>query len=324
MDFKPAPHIRNHFIQSTLASLSLRRWLIRFRHRRYFKQQRYLRIDTEDATLDGYINQHPSGAKGLVTLIHGWEGSANSVYLLSLATYLYKRGYDTFRLQMRDHGDTHSLNKAIFHSLTVPEVSEAVTTVHRQYAYPVNALIGFSLGGNFALRTALTIERQYPDLLDHVIAVSPPITPANSLASIESHPVYRKYFVERWQEGINKKQAAWPQDYDFSEPLRYDSVTQILDYFIREGHTPCSSSPEYLHAYRVPVEQLEQTQTPTTIFTAKDDLVIPWQDAENIENSDLLTTHILEHGGHCGFMQNLHRNWLNPQIHHLLSSIKAK
>lgn len=325
MNFKPARHVRNHFIQSTLASLSLRRWFIRLRHRQFFKRQQYQQIKTSHATLDGYLNKHQfRTSKGLITLIHGWEGSAQSVYLISLATYLYRLGYDTFRLQMRDHGETHSLNKEIFHSLTVPEVKEAISAIAEEQNQANNYLIGFSLGGNFALRAGIILDREQPELLNGIIAVSPPITPANSLASIESHPVYRKYFVEKWHEGIAKKQNAWPNDYDFSDALRYDSVTQILDYFIQEGHTPCTSSPEYLHAYRVPVTDLEGIQTPTNIITAKDDLVIPWADTAQVQQTKFVRTHILEYGGHCGFMLNLRKSWLNPQIGRLLSPTDAK
>ena len=39
--------------------------------------------------------------KGLVILIHGWEGNADSMYLVSSAGYLYDRGLNVFRLNSR-------------------------------------------------------------------------------------------------------------------------------------------------------------------------------------------------------------------------------
>jgi len=40
----------------------------------------------------------------LAVLLHGWEGSAESLYVLSVAQLLYERGFAVMRLNLRDHG----------------------------------------------------------------------------------------------------------------------------------------------------------------------------------------------------------------------------
>ena len=54
----------------------------------------------------GYYNasrrQGPS--KGLVLILHGWEGCSHSNYNLIQAQLLAEAGYDVFRLNLRDHG----------------------------------------------------------------------------------------------------------------------------------------------------------------------------------------------------------------------------
>ena len=60
-----------------------------------------------------------------------------------------------FRLNFRDHGDTHHLNRDLFHSCRIDEVVGAVRAVRRAFATDPVAVAGFSLGGNFALRVAL-------------------------------------------------------------------------------------------------------------------------------------------------------------------------
>src|SRR4029453_9491003 len=45
--------------------------------------------------------------KRLAVLLHGWEGSADSTYLLSLAQSLFAANFEVVRLNLRDHGATH-------------------------------------------------------------------------------------------------------------------------------------------------------------------------------------------------------------------------
>ena len=60
-------------------------------------------------------------AQRLAVLLHGWEGSAASLYILSLAQRLFDHGYEVLRLNLRDHGDTYHLNRELFHSCRLPE-----------------------------------------------------------------------------------------------------------------------------------------------------------------------------------------------------------
>ena len=89
-------------------------------------------------------------------LFHGWEGSVESTYMLQTGSRLLAEGWDVFRLNFRDHGDSHDLNEALFHSCRIDEVVHALRR-HRASAGRRDRWrsAGFSLGGNFALRAAL-------------------------------------------------------------------------------------------------------------------------------------------------------------------------
>jgi predicted alpha/beta-fold hydrolase len=71
--------------------------------------------------------------RGLALLLHGWEGSAESSYMRQTAARLLERGFATFRLNFRDHGDSHHLNEAIFHSNRIEEVVFAARDVARRF-----------------------------------------------------------------------------------------------------------------------------------------------------------------------------------------------
>ena len=98
----------------------------------------------------GYHSQQTSGhSRGLITLIHGWEGSSDSTYVLSTGKYLYERGYDIFRLNLRDHGNSHHLNEGLFHGALIEETFQAIHNISRLSENKPYYLIGFSLGWKF-------------------------------------------------------------------------------------------------------------------------------------------------------------------------------
>ena len=68
----------------------------------------------EGIRLLGFHSPQPDKrAKGLVILLHGWEGSSDSTYILRAGRCLYRHGYDVFRLNYRDHGESHHLNEGL-------------------------------------------------------------------------------------------------------------------------------------------------------------------------------------------------------------------
>ncbi|MBC7984978.1 MAG: alpha/beta hydrolase, partial [Candidatus Obscuribacterales bacterium] len=131
MTFSPPWLLRNAHVQSVLPSLKIRRPLLMRRARAMLAVSKPVLLDCgEGVRLLGMHSAQPNAqiaAQGtqrseLVVLIHGWEGSADSLYVMSLAGYLFDHGYHVFRLNLRDHGPTHHLNEDIFHSCRIAEV----------------------------------------------------------------------------------------------------------------------------------------------------------------------------------------------------------
>ncbi|UCD38504.1 MAG: alpha/beta fold hydrolase, partial [Fidelibacterota bacterium] len=112
-------------------------------------------LTSEEVRLQGFDSkQDEPQSRGLVVLLPGWEGSANSTYMVCMGRILYKAGYDVYRLNYRDHGHTHHLNEGMFHGALLQEVAEVVNTILMKSAAGRVFIVGFSLGGNFALRLA--------------------------------------------------------------------------------------------------------------------------------------------------------------------------
>lgn len=305
-DFRPSPLLRNPHLQSLLASSRLRRMALGRRSR--LEQAAELRElhCPSGVRLQGLLTRQEvlSESRGLVLLLHGWEGSARSGYLLDTGAALLERGFDVFRLNFRDHGDTHHLNPELFSSNRIEEVVEAAALIQRQLAPARMGIAGFSLGGNFALRVAL----QAPEAglqLDHVAAVCPVVSPAAGLAAIERAPwFYQHYFMLKWGGSLKRKQHLFPEHYRFTRDELRSGIRELTRILV-ERHTPLGSLDAYLDSYSIAGDRLAALTVPASILTAADDPIIPVEDFKRLELPEQARLEIVPHGGHCGFFERL-------------------
>jgi predicted alpha/beta-fold hydrolase len=258
-------------------------------------------------------------ATRLAVLLHGWEGSADSLYIVSLAQFLLERGFDVVRLNLRDHGDSHHLNPEIFHSCRIAEVVGAVRALQRLSPQQGLNLVGFSLGGNFFLRVAARAAAAGLRL-EQVVAVCPVLDPEHTLQRLEQGWVlYRRYFIWKWRRSLRMKQAAWPQFYDLSAAIELDSLTTMTDHLARiYGGYP--SLPEYLRGYAVVGEVLGSLVHPTRIIAAADDPIIPSADLARLARPAALEVTCTEFGGHCGYYEGGRGStWIEREVYATLS-----
>jgi uncharacterized protein len=245
----------------------------------------------------------PGGTGRVAVLLHGWEGSADSLYVLSLAQQLFHRGFDVVRLNLRDHGATHHLNRELFHSCRLPEVVGAVRRIQLLFPGKPLHLAGFSLGGNFMLRVAAQAQAAGLELAK-VVAVSPVLDPVATLTALEKGLfTYRRYFESKWTRSLNLKQAAWPRDYDFAA-LKGIGIRGMTSELVRR-FTDFETLDHYLNGYAITGSRLAALSVPATIILSLDDPIIPARDLEHLAPSAALRVVLTRHGGHCGFIEGI-------------------
>lgn len=319
--FSPSGLLCNTHVQSILASMSPRRrhWRRRDDHMEKAAQRHVLDCG-DDVRLLGFHSPHPQ-SRGLVVLIHGWEGCQDSVYLYAMACTLYAAGYSVFRLNLRDHGETHALNELPFHSARMAEVLGAFHAIQQLETTRPLICVGFSLGGNFALRVGLMGPPV--DITPNLsIGISPAINPEATLEAIDAgSAIYRRYFLKQWRQTLKKKSDVWPGRFDFSD---LDTQTRFVDVTRRfvEHYTEYPSYEAYLGAYTLTPAMLMNAPSPLAIITAQDDPVIPFADFKDLRVTGSL--HALEtpaHGGHCGFIENWKmQGWADRSVLHMIET----
>jgi uncharacterized protein len=313
-NFDPPRILRHPHVQSLLGSWPLRDWLARKRAAGLLAASTPEILSCGDARLLGHFSRNGGAARGLVVLLHGWEGSAQSQYMLSTGALAHSVGYDVFRLNFRDHGATHRLNEGLFHSCRLDEVARAVAEVAFRHPAPRLVLVGYSLGGNFALRVAAHAP-QMGLRVDRVVAVCPVLRPHSTMQALESGLfVYRSYFLRRWRRSLLAKAAAFPKLYDFGKLERFPTLTATTAFFV-ERYTEFPSLDAYLDGYSLTGNTLAGLTVPSRLILADDDPVIPSADLAHVARSDALEITMVPRGGHCGFVESfLLRSWLDRQL----------
>ncbi len=248
----------------------------------------------------------------LVVLLHGWLGDNRSAYVCRTAALLHRQGYNIARLNFRDHGDTAHLNEALFHAARLAEVLDACNHLVETYApapptnnghVGSNGIVGFSLGGNFALR--LAGQPNLNTAIGHCVAICPAVNPTSAAWAIDNGWFgYQYYFVQRWQKALTAKAAAFPDIYDFEEAKNLRTVDALTEYFVAQ-HTDFSSVRSYYNGYQVTPATLQGANPKVSILAAADDPVIPVHDIRELAVA--ANAHYAEtlHGGHCGFITDI-------------------
>lgn len=325
MEFRPPAGLRHCHVQSVVCKLPWRRRAVRVRAAGLLAAAGAEVIDCGDGVrLLGFYSRPHAETLGLVVLLHGWEGSADSSYMLSAGTRLFEAGFEVFRLNFRDHGDTQTLNEDLFHSCRIAEVVSAVKAIHECHPARRLFVVGQSLGGNFALRVGVRAP-QAGIALDGVIAVCPVLHPQSTMLALEQGLwVYRHYFLRRWRRSLRAKAAAFPHRYDFGDLERFRTLTETTDFFVRR-YTEFPDLESYLQGYAITGSALQELAIRASLIAAEDDPVNPSRDLEGLALSEALRVTLLPSGGHCGFVDSWGlRSWIDEWIvTELENSIRA-
>ncbi|WP_051080985.1 YheT family hydrolase [Teredinibacter turnerae] len=315
INFNPRGILRNAHAQVILATSGLRKAFLKRTHTSYLSAAQWLELDAGNGvTLAGELNtasatatsSDPANKNTLVIVLHGWEGSSQSAYATSAGSTLFDNGFDTFRLNFRDHGDTYHLNRGIFNSSLIDEVVGAVKAIQQQTHYDKYCLMGFSLGGNFALRVAVR-EQHLAKPLAGVLAVCPVLDPAHTMRALNQGAFfYGRYFAHKWKRSLNAKLAAFP-DYKYGNDLKsIHTLDELNNYFIPR-YTGFNSVSEYFKSYTLTGQKLAFLNCPSYILAAADDPIIPVSDFQNVAKPANLHITLTEQGSHCAYLENLHK-----------------
>ena len=242
--------------------------------------------------------------KKKVIFFPGWLGHKDSKYLIPLADLLHINNFDIVRIHPIDHGDTEHLNKDFFRATDIQTLIEAVEFIGKKYQDNEIHLIGFSLGGNIALRISACESINF---LKSTVVISPVIDPEISMRAMDNTSwILKKYFVNKWRRTLRRKMRLHNIS-NLEESLRYKDLEKMTEFFTK-NFSPHKNVKELFAGYAITQDTINQIKNNTLIYSSVDDPCVPIKPLYSLDQTNNVKFKPQQYGGHCGFIDDFKFN----------------
>ena len=261
----------------------------------------------EDTTVLAHVFwQRDRTAAPTMLALHGLEGSVESHYMRGLAREAWAIGWNAVLLNQRNCGGTEHLTPTLYHSGLTDDPFDVISQLNAE-GLRAFGVVGYSLGGNLALRMAgemATMPERASLPIRAVAAVSPTMDLELCVRAIE-RPVnflYQWHFMKNLRARMRRKAAMWPGEYNLSPLGRLRTIRQFDDAYTapRAGFGTAENYYHQVSAMRL----IDRVTVPTLIIGSEDDPFEPSAQFRRPEVTGNQNVRVLlsPSGGHCGFM----------------------
>jgi uncharacterized protein len=260
-------------------------------------------VDSSRVLCHCHWQPEPTRAARLtVVLIHGLEGSSDSRYIKGIATRAWAAGMNVIRMNMRNCGGTDALTPTLYHSGRSADVDAVIRHFADRFGLQRVALVGYSMGGNLALKYAGEWGMGRP--LVAVATVCPAIDLAAGANALHepANRIYEYHFLRGLMRRIRRKAALFPGVYQINGigPIR--SIREF-DQKIVARYCGFRDADDYYYR-AASARVIDRVAVPALILCAKDDPFIrlfPETRARILANPHITFVETL-HGGHCAYL----------------------
>jgi predicted alpha/beta-fold hydrolase len=249
-------------------------------------------------------------------LIHGLEGSSDSVYMRSMAQTLLEADCAVHRFNIRTCGGTEFLCSTLYHAGLTSDLFAWLMDLDRRRRTPV-FLVGFSLGANIALKLAGEMGDDARRILHGVCGVSTPIDLAACARCIgeKRNRLYEWHFLRRMRQRLCLRARVLPHT-PFAAAARDVRTLWDFDDRITAPAFGFSGADQY-YSTQSCGRFLDTIRVPALLIQAKDDPLIPFTSFDHpaISRNPRIQLLDVEHGGHIGFLSKpLPRIWVDGVV----------
>ena len=242
-------------------------------------------------------------ARPTAIIIHGLEGSAGSRYVLGTAEKAFLAGLNVLRLNVRNCGGTEALTPTLYHSGLTADLRHLTRELIERDGLPQIVLIGFSMGGNQALKLAGELGAGAPRELRGVCAISPPIDLSLCSRAIgrPGNRFYEARFLSSLKATFRRKHALFPDQF---RPQLLAGVRRLWDFddLVTAPHFGFRDALDY-YTQASSLRFIPRVRIPALIIQARDDPFIPFGPFADpaLASNPAVTLITPRHGGHVGF-----------------------
>ena len=275
----------------------------------HYRRERWTTPDTdfidvdflESSSADSTDHIH-QGAKTLLVLFHGLEGTSRSHYSEAFADFARSRGFDYAVPHFRGCSGELNLAPRAYHSGDFEEIGWILERFRDQHIGPILA-VGVSLGGNALLRWAEEMGDSASRVVSAVASVCSPIDLAASGWAIGrgfNRLVYTRMFVNSMKPKALLKLKQHPGLFDREAMLAARDLYEFDNIFTAPLHGFKSTEDYWARGSAKP--HLHRIRIPALVVNARNDPFVPaWSLPHQNEVGDHVTLWQPAHGGHVGF-----------------------
>jgi predicted alpha/beta-fold hydrolase len=244
-------------------------------------------------------DRHPS-----ILGLHGLEGSSRAHYMRGIADKGFAAGFNVILLNQRNCGGTEHLAPGLYHSGLTHDADFVIRDLIAREGLPAIGVIGYSLGGNLALKLAGDHGTAAPPQLLGVCAVSPTMDLGRCVRALErrSNFIYQWNFVRNLKRRMKRKVEILPGSFDLAPLAGVRSVRSFDEAYTAPHHGFRDADDYYYRASALRV--VSRIVVPTLIIASDNDPFVPWEQfqAPELAANPHITVTITRDGGHCGFV----------------------
>jgi uncharacterized protein len=286
LPFKPFSLLKNAHLQTIVSSFS-------FAGATPPSKSRHITLEDGDV-LSCEVSTPPSwnNSQKTVFLVHGLTGSHESNYMIRVARKMYHSNYKVVRINLRGCGSGKGLAKKPYHSGKSDDILFVLQSFKKETPNSPFVLIGFSVGGNLALKLAGELKSSARDLLEQTIAVCPPVDLAKCLALLATPPL--KIYHDSYVQNLKKYGEIWLQNIPITSIYDFDHLVTVPLWGFEntaDFYKKCSSC-----------NFLSQIDHPCHIIFAADDPMIYYESVLEQKIPDCVKVWLSPKGGHMGFL----------------------
>ncbi|MEM6316679.1 MAG: alpha/beta fold hydrolase [Bacteroidota bacterium] len=316
-NFQPKRRIFRNMHVSTIYASLIRRWIPDVA----FNRERLELSDGDFLDLDW----SKVGNKKLIIVLAGLEGKSKSMYARAAIKHFNDQGWDALGLNYRGcSGEPNRLLRG-YHMGASEDVKVTVEHAIRQHGYEEVVLIGYSLGGNLALKYIGEESHRLPSQVKASVVISAPMDLEASERRMNRwyNWHYVKWFMLTLNWKANRKKRQYPEAL---KSYRGFFMSGNFIYFDTHFTAPANGFPTVEDYWEQSScrPYLKNIQIPTLIVATENDTFLsdncyPIEAAKQNPN---LFLEIPKTGGHCAFIRYFNEKvwWMEERAFQFVQS----
>lgn len=227
-----------------------------------------------------------------VLLIHGLGGTHSSPYMVRMSRKCFQKGWRVLRINLRGNGQGNIDSQKPYHGGLSSDIFQAIQFLKNQAPASPIVLVGYSLGGNMALKLAAELEAEKSHLLSQLVAICPPIDLSQTVHALQNrkNQIYHRHYIKK----LNIVGNRWLGNKRVGSILEYDQAVTAAQWGYRDAFDYYQQGSS--------CHLLEKINHPCHIIFAEDDPFVDYREALKSPLNSKIHICLSKWGGHMGFL----------------------